>query len=163
MAEASDGNSKQHMQVCTSITAQITMPAPQHSVFYRPDDLPAAQPTAPKHWRHSHNWLITGHNWELILKWKNTHFNSLFYRTALEYQTAGNRKVKPLILARQEAEPHANNLHFIRDRWPCRQFITQFSQARCFSLCPANSVNALKAIYWNQEKLKVIRPQINIY
>jgi len=29
---------------------QITMPAPHHSVFYRPDALPAAQPTASKHW-----------------------------------------------------------------------------------------------------------------
>ena len=30
---------------------QITMPAPHHSVFYRPDALPVAQPTASKHWR----------------------------------------------------------------------------------------------------------------
>jgi len=28
---------------------QITMPTPHHSVFYRPDALPAAQPTASKH------------------------------------------------------------------------------------------------------------------
>ena len=28
---------------------QITMPAPHRSVFYRPDALPAAQPTASKH------------------------------------------------------------------------------------------------------------------
>jgi len=32
---------------------QITMPAPHHSVFFRSDALPAAQPTASKHWRHS--------------------------------------------------------------------------------------------------------------
>ena len=38
-----------HMQVCTS--RQITMPAPHRSVFYRPDALPAAQPTASTHWR----------------------------------------------------------------------------------------------------------------
>jgi len=31
---------------------QITTPAPHHSVFYRPNALPAAQPTASKHWRH---------------------------------------------------------------------------------------------------------------
>ena len=31
---------------------QITTPAPHHSVSYRPDALPAAQPTASKHWRH---------------------------------------------------------------------------------------------------------------
>jgi len=30
---------------------QITMPAPHHSVFYRPDALPAAEPTVSKHWR----------------------------------------------------------------------------------------------------------------
>jgi len=38
-----------HMQVCTSL--QTTMPAPHRSVFYRPDALPTAQPTASKHWR----------------------------------------------------------------------------------------------------------------
>ena len=37
---------------------QITMPAPHHSVFYRPDALPAAQPTASKHWRHRIKELI---------------------------------------------------------------------------------------------------------
>jgi len=31
---------------------QITTPAPHHSVFYRLDALPAAQPTVSKHWRH---------------------------------------------------------------------------------------------------------------
>ena len=30
---------------------QITTPAPHRSVFYRPDALPAAQPTASKHWQ----------------------------------------------------------------------------------------------------------------
>jgi len=38
---------------------QITTPAPHHSVFYRPDALPAAQPTASKHWR------------QLVIKLKN--------------------------------------------------------------------------------------------
>ena len=31
---------------------QITMLAPHHSVFYRPNALPATQPTVSKHWRH---------------------------------------------------------------------------------------------------------------
>ena len=30
---------------------QITTPTPHHSVFYRPDALPVAQPTASRHWR----------------------------------------------------------------------------------------------------------------
>jgi len=42
-----------HMQVCTSTT-----PAPHHSVFYRPDALPAAQPTASKHWRYIGRFII---------------------------------------------------------------------------------------------------------
>jgi len=37
-----------YMQVCTSKT-QTTTPTSHHSVFYRPDALPAAQPTASKH------------------------------------------------------------------------------------------------------------------
>jgi len=39
-----------HMQLYRS--RQITTPAPHHSVFYRPDALPAAQPTASVEWRH---------------------------------------------------------------------------------------------------------------
>jgi len=31
---------------------QISMPASHHSVFYRPDALPATQPTLSKDWRH---------------------------------------------------------------------------------------------------------------
>ena len=40
--------------VCKSAprSRQTTMPAPHHSVFYRPDALPAAHTTASKHWRH---------------------------------------------------------------------------------------------------------------
>ena len=46
--------------VCKSAprSRQITTPAPHHSVFYRPDALPATQPTASKYWRHLyHTWL----------------------------------------------------------------------------------------------------------
>ena len=40
--------------ICKSAprSRQITMPEPRRSVFYRPDALPAGQPTASKHWRH---------------------------------------------------------------------------------------------------------------
>ena len=39
--------------ICKSTprSRQITTLAPHHSVFYWPDALPAAQPTASKHWR----------------------------------------------------------------------------------------------------------------
>jgi len=38
-----------HMHICTSIHTDTSTQAPHHSVFYRPDALPAAQPTASKH------------------------------------------------------------------------------------------------------------------
>ena len=47
---------------------QITMPAPYHSVCYRPDALPAAQPTVSKHCRQK-QWK---HMWHLIIKITNT-------------------------------------------------------------------------------------------
>ena len=40
-----------HMQVCTSLQTDNLASTPPHS-FYRPDALPATQPTASKHWRH---------------------------------------------------------------------------------------------------------------
>ena len=42
--------------ICKSVpcSRQITTPAPHHSVFYRPDAFPDAQPTASKHWRHKY-------------------------------------------------------------------------------------------------------------
>ena len=55
--------------VCKSAprSKQITTPAPHHSVFYRPDALPAAQPTAsnmylklPFHWRGGSGFHLTG-------------------------------------------------------------------------------------------------------
>ena len=44
--------------ICKSAprSRQITTPAPHHLVFYRPDALPAAQPTASKHWIYLHTW-----------------------------------------------------------------------------------------------------------
>ena len=41
-----------HMQVCTSLQTDNHASTPPFS-FYRPDALPAAQPTASKHWRQS--------------------------------------------------------------------------------------------------------------
>ena len=37
-----------------SYSRQTTTPAPHLSVFYRPDALPAAQPTVSKHWRQNY-------------------------------------------------------------------------------------------------------------
>jgi len=60
--------------ICKSAprSRQITMPTPHHSVFYRPDALPAAQPTASKHWRqYTLKSNITKSKWSK-LRQKNT-------------------------------------------------------------------------------------------
>jgi len=43
-------NQLDHMQVCTLLQTD-NHASTHHSVFYRPDALPAAQPTVSKHWR----------------------------------------------------------------------------------------------------------------
>jgi len=57
--------------ICKSAphSRQTTTPAPHHSVFYRPDVLPAAQPTASKHWRlqsTEHCWILPANVWQVI-------------------------------------------------------------------------------------------------
>ena len=46
--------------ICKSAThsRQITTPVRHHSIFYRPDALPATQPTASKHWRQKRSIAI---------------------------------------------------------------------------------------------------------
>ena len=57
-----------HMQVCTSLQTDSHTSTPL-LCFYRPDALPAAQPTAWKHWRHSTHWR---HSWgEDWCKWSS--------------------------------------------------------------------------------------------
>jgi len=51
--EAKDGGSGGDNWSYKSCKASVKSPPPtnQHLVFYRPDALPVAQPTMPKHWR----------------------------------------------------------------------------------------------------------------
>ena len=55
--------------ICKSAprSRQITMPAPHHSVFYTPDALSAAQPTASKHWRHMLTCTVAIKRWLLCV------------------------------------------------------------------------------------------------
>ena len=64
--EARDSDWQWHqLGICKSAPRcrQITTPAPHYSVFYRPDALPAAQPTASKHWRQMYSQLIKNKLW----------------------------------------------------------------------------------------------------
>jgi len=56
--------------ICKSAPSarQITTPAPHHSVFYRPDALPATKPTASKHWRHYIWWSSHSDMYILCIK-----------------------------------------------------------------------------------------------
>ena len=55
--------------ICKSAprSRHITMRASHHSVFYRPDALPAAQPTASKHWRPNNNKNTWGIKIKIII------------------------------------------------------------------------------------------------
>jgi len=69
------------MQVCTSLQTNNHASIPQLS-FYRPDDLPAAQPTASKHWRQRNPTYITAnripHTTIQRLNYHNVHGALLF-------------------------------------------------------------------------------------
>ena len=128
--------------VCKSATRsrQITMPAPYHSVFYRPDVLPAAQPTVSKHWRHPHTRL-----------------------TALFPGLPGwAGKVKPIwILLKQETVSGSGISWAICKSAPClRQITTPALHHSVFYRPDALPVAQLTASkHWRQPVIKSIRFQ----
>jgi len=69
---------------------QITTPAPDHSVFCRLDALPAAQPSASKHWRHSAGISPYCSSWRsiysIVRSYKHQH---IYIKNGRPY--AGNR------------------------------------------------------------------------
>ena len=68
--EARDSEWQWHQlgQVCTSLQTD-NHTSTHHSVFYRLDALPAAQPTASKHWRQHNPAIIAAH---IFQYWKHT-------------------------------------------------------------------------------------------
>jgi len=132
--------------ICKSAprSRQIAMPAPHHFVFYRPDALPAAQPTASKHWRPKHT---------------HTHpFNGPFPGLP---GSAGTRTVKPIwILLKQETVSGSgiswttctSASHSRQITMPVPDH-SSFLQARCPSCRPTNSVKALKALKTENKRI----------
>jgi len=74
--------------ICKSAprSRQVTMPAPHHSVFYRPDALPAAQRTASKHWRHI---IYPVYCYYDIQNEQNPHWNLGFFQSVPHQQNLG--------------------------------------------------------------------------
>jgi len=71
---------------------QVTTPAPHHSVFYRPDALPAAQQTASKHWRvlYKQKQIKVDSKWVLV--WESVCADT--YTQMYGHQKKVNRKPK---------------------------------------------------------------------
>ena len=48
---------------------QTTTPTPHHSIFYRPDAVPDAQPTVSKHCRHNHGlYRIENYSYDSVMR-----------------------------------------------------------------------------------------------
>ena len=99
---------------------QITTPAPHHSVFYRPDALPATRSTVSKHWRPVlvDDMLMT----HVTLKWVAEAYwkNSVWYRHGDGLCWGDSLCVSFLIL------------HGSFVTWPMENIYRQFSLQTCF-------------------------------
>ena len=135
-------------------------PAPHHSVFYRPDALPATQPTASKHWRQDH-WLtnkaylstitVTNISQSFYLQHTHTHpFNGPFSGTT---RLSQHQKGKTN-LDFTEARESEWQWHQLGHMQVCTSLQTDnhtstpplsFLKAGCPSCHSTNSVKALKA------------------
>ena len=137
--------------ICKSApcSRQITMPTPHYSVFYRPDALPAAQPTASKHWRQAAVLQQLPHksknvSWLLQTKEKKAIYSDNSLNPGIRYRSSvdsaldiyihnrltalcpglpgwvGTRKVKPIwILLKQETVSGSEILWAICKSAPC--------------------------------------------
>ena len=73
--------------ICKSAprSRQITTPVPHHSVFYRPDALPVAQPTASKHWRINNKLTLQYKYILLIYSTTSDDFTGIFYTNIIHF------------------------------------------------------------------------------
>jgi len=142
-----------HWAICKSAprSSQITMPVPHHSVFYRPDALPAAQPPESKHWRQNILSDVLQRNTNSIYchvtKWKAHTQTRLTAFFAGLPGSADTRKVKPswILLKQGKGEWQWHQLGYMQ---VCTSLQTDNQAStpplRCPSCHPTNSVKALK-------------------
>jgi len=130
--------------ICKSAprSRQITTPAPHHSVFYRPDALPATQPTASKHWRHIHTTTIPKYNHStkaiqsLTFRWFSAEHHCLKSHLALRlsaHDSAGlyhTVTVRHLYVSAWHNYTHKQsniNVTILPNHWTFWYFVTQRS------------------------------------
>ena len=147
---------------------QITTPTPHHSVFYRPDALAAAQPTASKHWR---DWSLQcwiniynidnhSHSEQKLFIWIYLH-SSYTHTHPFNGHVSGTTRVNRYQKGKTnldftEARDSEWQWHQLRHMQVCTTSLQtdnhastprlSFLQAGCPSCRPTNSVKALKAI-----------------
>ena len=110
---------------------QITMPAPHRSDFYRPDGLPAAQPTASTHWRQparTHSSTEIYHLITAVLLSTNTYFTGTIIR-----QTCNESSISQFMFSRL----HINAFVFNNSVLSLRCFYEKAARhlAKPYSLC----------------------------
>jgi len=110
---------------------QITTPAPHRSDFYRPDGLPAAQPTASTHWRQparTHSSTEIYHLITAVLLSTNTSFTGTIIR-----QTCNESSISQFMFSRL----HINAFVFNNSVLSLRCFYEKAARhlAKPYSLC----------------------------
>jgi len=107
--------------ICKSAprSRQITTPVPHHSVFYRLDALPAAQPTPSRHWRQPERRL-----WLLRIFQFSVHHSALYVSACRLLHVA---VVACLDMYRHHhtASPEVDWEHLITDRRRCYPWIIE--------------------------------------
>ena len=124
-----------------------TAPATHHSVFYRPDALPAAQPTVSKHWRSTTgilDWKIPVLLIPRVLFWNKCRkkllllllhpFNGLFFTLTWVSQYQNGKTSLDLNETRDDGV-FGRQWHQL-DRQPHQHLITQLFSGRMLFLTP---------------------------
>ena len=136
---------------CAPRSRQITTPVSHHSVFYRPDALPAAEPTASKHWHsvpymgrtnsntHPFNGPLSGTT--RVSQYQKGKTN-LDFSEARDSEWQWQRLDHMQVCTSLQTDNHANTS------------LLSFLQAGCPSCRPTNSVKALKATGPTVNKIK---------
>ena len=94
---------------CAPCSRQITTPTPHHSVFYRPDALPATQPTASKHWRlkalKERSWHVMKKASRLLVSTESkTHISDAYFKTDTSY-LHGQNWMQMVSVSEQDRHP----------------------------------------------------------
>ena len=154
--------------ICKSASRsrQITMPALHHSVFYRPDALPATQPTASKHWTqntHFENYSISRCNNDRPCRQSMGTKKPLCTTADPICSLCSEIKFYRYTVLMLDSWHKGSNTPFLRfwvtyreqwDQWVI--FPHQVTERSCDSVKPcANNATYSEAVFWSMRKTKL--------